>query len=239
MAAARTESENNLRQIAVAANHYQSATGYLPNNKTLLDPNNPTTRPYSSVFVKLLPYVEQDNLYQTAIKQGIRCLDISTVKTYISPADASSPIGTAAFSSYVANDLIFGIRQGATLPRSVPDGLSNTILFTEHYMAAGSPPVYSSWVIAVDGIPINKQRATRVARLLSTEPPQFAQPQMCSPDPASTPHTSGILTAMADGSVSSVSRGAASAPTAVPGGGITNWKAALTPDGGETLGPDW
>jgi prepilin-type N-terminal cleavage/methylation domain-containing protein len=235
----RVQSENNLRQIGLAASNYQSANGALPDNKALLDKSNSSTRSFSSVFVKLLPYAEQNNLYQAALDQGIRALDGATVKHYVSPADGSVKGNTGAFTSYVANDAIFGIKDGGSLTRSIPDGLSETVLFTEHFMASSWPPVYNSWVIATDGIPVNRQLLTRAARLVSTAPPQFGRPQQCSADPASTPHTSGILTAMADGSVRSVAAGSAMAPASMPGGSVTNWQAALSPAGGETLGPDW
>jgi hypothetical protein len=189
------------------------------------------------VFTKLLPYIEENNLYQMALQQGLTGLEVP-VATYISPADGSPPASPAGLTSYVANNNLFA-RPGNSLPRSVPDGLSNTLLFTEHYMVAGSPSWYNCWAISADGLTVQKQLRTRVARLISAAPPQFLQPQMCDPNPASSPHTSGILTALADGSVRGIAGGVAGAPTASPGSPVTNWQAVLTPAGNETLGSDW
>jgi prepilin-type N-terminal cleavage/methylation domain-containing protein len=233
MAAARTMSENNLYQLGLAASNYHNANGYLPDNKALLSSNSPDTKPCCSVFVKLLPYVEQDSLFQAALADGLLALNV-TVKTYVSPADGSAPLGSNGLSSYVGNDYLFATR--ASLPSSVPDGLSNTILFTEHYMVAGTPAVSNCWPLPIDGIPFPRQTRTRAAHLGSTEAPQFLLPPQCSPDAASSPHHSGILIALADGSVRSVSPGAASADAS---GGVSSWQAALTSSGGETLGLDW
>jgi prepilin-type N-terminal cleavage/methylation domain-containing protein len=237
-AANRTSSKNNLYQIALAATGYHDANGFLPDNEKLLDSNDPGLRSCSSVFVKLLPYVEQGNLYQAALRGHLGALDGVTVKAYVSPADGSSRVGTGSFTSYAGNDYVFGIQDGARLPGSIPDGLSNTILFTEHYMAAGKPSIYNSWPIVSDGTPINKQLLTRAAMVAVPDPPQLLPPQSCAVAPPSSPHSSGILTVMADGSVREVSQGSAEAQTS-PGSGVGNWRAAMTPAGGETLGPDW
>jgi hypothetical protein len=50
----------------------------------------------------------------------------------------------------------------------------------------------------------------------------------CDPTRASTPH-SGIQVGLADGSVRTLS----------PGMSETTWWNAVTPSGGEVLGPDW
>jgi prepilin-type N-terminal cleavage/methylation domain-containing protein len=236
-AANRTSSKNNLHQMALAATSYHDANGFLPDNTKVLDKSNPGLRSCSSVFVKLLPFVEQNNLYQVVLQNSLPALDGVTVKVYVSPADGSSKVGTGSFTSYAGNDYVFGIKDGARLPGSVPDGLSNTIMFTEHYIAVGSPPMYNSWAIASDGTPINKQILTRTARIAVPDQPQFLQPQSCASPPPSTPHHSGILTAMIDGSVRGVSQGAAA--EIAPGFGVSNWQAALSPGGSETLGPDW
>jgi prepilin-type N-terminal cleavage/methylation domain-containing protein len=71
-AAARTQCRNNLHQIALAAHNYQSANGTLPVGFYGTPyPNQDTASPaagYNSqgvgVFVPLLPYIEQDNLFK-------------------------------------------------------------------------------------------------------------------------------------------------------------------------------
>jgi prepilin-type N-terminal cleavage/methylation domain-containing protein/prepilin-type processing-associated H-X9-DG protein len=61
-AAARIKCQNNLKQIGLALHAYHDAMGYLPTA------NTPATAAYpvgtfSSAFVAILPYVEQQNLY--------------------------------------------------------------------------------------------------------------------------------------------------------------------------------
>jgi prepilin-type N-terminal cleavage/methylation domain-containing protein len=156
-------------------------------------------------------------------------------------------------SNYAANWLIFGapgapsrlaaFAGAARLPGSVPDGLSNTIFFTEKYavcrtdelLAGGGslwahPPVFPSPFITY-GAAVGFTPAMK-------DVPNFAyldlfQPQPrsghCNPYQAQTPHAGGIHVALGDGSVRVVH----------PHVTLATWQAAFTPNGGELLGPDW
>jgi prepilin-type N-terminal cleavage/methylation domain-containing protein len=75
-AAARTQCQNNLKQISLAAMNYESVNKVLPPGSNV-SPNSPSggwtigppyAGPYTSVLAYILPYVEQDNVYK-AIKQ--------------------------------------------------------------------------------------------------------------------------------------------------------------------------
>jgi prepilin-type N-terminal cleavage/methylation domain-containing protein/prepilin-type processing-associated H-X9-DG protein len=59
-AAARTQCQNNLKQIALAAHNFEGAYGYLPPGGTL------SSQSYFGLgpLAHLLPYVEQENLYK-------------------------------------------------------------------------------------------------------------------------------------------------------------------------------
>lgn len=59
----------------------------------------------------------------------------------------------------------------------------------------------------------------------------------CAISAPSSPTTGQILVCLGDGSVRAVSFAAASATTSIAG--VSNWQAALTPNGGETLSSDW
>src|SRR5437879_4243775 len=76
-AANRTVCTNNLKQIGLAAMNYESANGHLPPGANV-SPNcqqtyadgpagwwvpPPLSGPYTGVLAYLLPYVEQDNVY--------------------------------------------------------------------------------------------------------------------------------------------------------------------------------
>jgi prepilin-type N-terminal cleavage/methylation domain-containing protein len=71
-AAARMQCQNNLKQISLAAHNYDSANNHLPPGSNV-NPNSPGNNytfgppeagPYTGVLAYLLPYVEQDNVYQ-------------------------------------------------------------------------------------------------------------------------------------------------------------------------------
>jgi prepilin-type N-terminal cleavage/methylation domain-containing protein/prepilin-type processing-associated H-X9-DG protein len=73
-AAARTQCQNNLYQIALAAANYESARGWFPPGLNVspnsMDPNpqynapQPWAGPYTGCLAYLLPYIEQDPVYQ-------------------------------------------------------------------------------------------------------------------------------------------------------------------------------
>jgi hypothetical protein len=237
LAAARSAGSNNLRQLALAVHQYQDQNQALPDFVTPLD-GSPTNLPVSSVFTKLLPYLDQQALYRDVLAGGLPAAAVS-VKAYVSPLDG--PAATAGGTSYAANDLVFGA-PGCTLAASFPDGTGQTLLFTERLMRCGTGPSasFNAWPIVVDRTPVAGNAGTLAARLVVVAPPQVgARVADCTPGTASSPDGAGILAALGDGSVRSVSRAAAQGPTAGPGGAVPNWQAALTPAGGEVLGPDW
>src|SRR6478735_2553536 len=85
LTAARTRSANHLHQILLAAHQYDAARGVLPDFVTPLE-NDPSLIGCSSVFVKLLPYLEQDNLYRQALSTGLVAVQVA-LPVYIGPAD--------------------------------------------------------------------------------------------------------------------------------------------------------
>jgi prepilin-type N-terminal cleavage/methylation domain-containing protein/prepilin-type processing-associated H-X9-DG protein len=67
-AAARTECQNNLKQIGLAIHNYQSSNKYLPPGG-VADPPQPWA--WGSAWtVFLLPYIEQDNLFKRFVFNG-------------------------------------------------------------------------------------------------------------------------------------------------------------------------
>jgi prepilin-type N-terminal cleavage/methylation domain-containing protein len=136
-AAARTQSSNNLKQMGLglhdmaSANNDQMAPseGTFPLGGTLNAP----------LFVHLLPYVEQDNLYKQVQGGGTA----GVVKTYVAPADPSYQTGSA-WTSYASNYLLF-TNVGANLKSTFVDGTSNTIMIFERYAkATGNPHVFTT-----------------------------------------------------------------------------------------------
>ena len=88
----------------------------------------------------------------------------------------------------------------------------------------------SLWAIGKYNVPNMAMFANTVtgpASLFQTTPTPWAT--ACDPDLAQTPHPSGMLVAMADGSVRNVSASISQ----------TTWTNALLPNDGNPLGNDW
>jgi prepilin-type N-terminal cleavage/methylation domain-containing protein len=198
----------------------------------------------------------------------------------VGPTYSSSGTWHAGFGYY--NGSQDGLNAGASIGRSFPDGLSNTIMFTEKYAqctnALFAPPNFNGgnyWAYCSVGnngpdpsqyagfaagfpsatgcLPDTSPIYPAVAVTFWDQPPSplaFAPGLMisigpgakpvfspnpytgptsqCDPRVASTAHVA-MQVGMADGSVRGVNSGVSGA----------TWWAALTPAGGETLGPDW
>jgi prepilin-type N-terminal cleavage/methylation domain-containing protein len=140
-AAARSQCANNLKQMGIAAHGANGVFGYMP-QQCWAWPQGSTTLTQSSVFWCLLPYMEQDNLYNTLKPLSTSSAyyngsNIPTpVKTFICPSDYSGigPDGTDAgynVASYIINGQVF-YGQYPSLAHSFQDGTESTVLFAEH-----------------------------------------------------------------------------------------------------------
>jgi prepilin-type processing-associated H-X9-DG protein len=135
-------------------------------------------------------------------------------------------------------------------PASIVDGTSQTIFFTEkesvsyggsEWAPTNNVNIYQDWGPLIASTDLGSQTAyTGVAAMFQVLPPMGCNVGSRWPangatggcghgNVASSPHTGGINAALGDGSVRFVAQG-------------TNpwtWWYALTPAGGEVLGPDW
>jgi prepilin-type N-terminal cleavage/methylation domain-containing protein/prepilin-type processing-associated H-X9-DG protein len=145
--AARTQSQNNLKQMALATCDYAEA------HDKVLPPGSTFDRfgtPLHSWQTLILPYIEQEALFKT-IKLDRPWNDPvnadamrTRVKNYLHPLLDDRPAERGfALSHYAGNVRVLGGNSGQPLDR-FPDGLSNTILVGE---AAGN---YRPW-----GHPLN------------------------------------------------------------------------------------
>jgi prepilin-type N-terminal cleavage/methylation domain-containing protein len=153
-AAARTQSQNNLKQIGLASHGYNDAVGHLPPAFVEFGP----AKGYKdgSWVVHTLPYMEQDNLKRAVDNQGgasghyyAITYNQAPPKPYISPLDPSqsngayndSGWGIYSVTGYVANYLCMGgiVNKTTGTPfildtkrqiLGVSDGTSNTIMYT-------------------------------------------------------------------------------------------------------------
>jgi len=264
-AAARTQSSNNLKQMALALHNIESAQGRIP--ALVGNYTNQPTNPYYNIrgtgaIVGLLPYIEQDNLYRSMYDgtmyyawwsgnpNGINPYS-KPIKTFTSPADNSTSGGisartTWATSSYAANAMLFASSDATgaltnwdsalTIAR-ISDGSSNTIAYTEKMGDCNSANAtnnggsfwgveWSNFWPVVWFSPMGMPYLQSDPNILPIKQPTDAT---CDWRRPSTPHVGGMLIAMADGSVRTVTSSVSASSL---------WLAAK-PDDGQVLPSDW
>ncbi|MGL4420898.1 MAG: DUF1559 domain-containing protein, partial [Gemmataceae bacterium] len=124
-AAARAQSQNNMKQLGLALHTFESANGTLPGMRSA-GAANATSFGYS-IHAQLLPYIEQENLGKTfdmtqplfvgvfptpsfQLNPVVAPTAATIVKTFLCPADSQAPLftinsggGTHAGTNYVVN----------------------------------------------------------------------------------------------------------------------------------------
>jgi prepilin-type N-terminal cleavage/methylation domain-containing protein len=163
-AAARSQSQNNLKQLGLAlSNHYSAHDCNPPMFGTV--PRGGAGTAGGSIFYHLLPYLEQENLYRQGV-DGSRSAPLKVLRapldrsytadgTFQLPAAANPPWAAASnptwgLSSYSANWQVFG--DVPVKYTKMQDGLSNTMVFGEKYAVANRPtnPGATLWGYGVD-----------------------------------------------------------------------------------------
>jgi prepilin-type N-terminal cleavage/methylation domain-containing protein len=146
-AAARVSCSNNLKQMGLALQGANDAYGYMPQFGYAW-PKGSTTLAQSSTFWSILPYLEQEPLFNQ-----LRGVSPSSayfnpagtpvpVKVYICPSDPTNPNGLGAgwnLGSYNVNGMVFCTGQYPSIGSSFPDGTSNTVLLVEHIALCRNP----------------------------------------------------------------------------------------------------
>ena len=251
-AATRLQSMNNLKQLELATQNFSATyNGVLPSR----DGNNDATNlAEPSMYVELMPYIEQGTIFDSYKQEfvGNQYSDNYVIKVFVSPADPTVPPQATGMSSYAANALFF-TRHARVL--GITDGLSNTIAFAEHYAFRCGGNVEFGWLMNESfdlppnpsGVTLKRrptfadQKLGDVYPVTGLNPPTSQgsvagltfqiRPKIsdCDPRLAQTPHSSGMLVALGDGSVRTLS----------PGMAATTYWAAVTPASGEVNGADW
>ncbi len=130
-AAARIQSSNNLKQLALAMFNHHDTMGTFPPAYSV----NKDGKPLLSWRVHILPYIEQDNLYKQFHldepwdSEHNKKLIEKMPKTYRSPASAAAP-GMTNYLTVRGKDTMFPGDKGIKIA-DVTDGLSNTIAIVE------------------------------------------------------------------------------------------------------------
>ena len=164
-AAARTQSQNNLKQLALACSSYHDAHKEFPEGYGGLNPYG-EGGVAGTTFFHLMPYYEQDNLlkstygdlvysytygsYSYSYPYGFKGYSAGrakgVVKTLVAPHDASITPDLEAPVSYVWNNQI---SSWLTMPK-VSDGTSNTILVGEGHAKCQQTTDYG-WAVYING----------------------------------------------------------------------------------------
>ncbi|MDB5309864.1 MAG: putative major pilin subunit [Gemmataceae bacterium] len=255
-AAARTTSQNNLKQIALACQSCGDA--YMGAMPPLVSANSlgfASTGPFANapgnLHFFLLPYIEQQPLYN----QGFNPTSTAVVKPFVATLDSTSSggvvqaNGNAGAGNYAANTLVFANATSVTntttptytinsfygrptMPATFTDGTSNTVLFAEKKGSCTTGPGGSTWAAITGGatgyVPAF-HTVIGTAMPISLPQQQTTPATACDATLAHFLSVGGCQVSLADGSVRAVS----------PGVSLTTWASALTPAGGEVLGSDW
>jgi prepilin-type N-terminal cleavage/methylation domain-containing protein len=226
-AAARMQSSNNIKQVVLGLH---SAASNYNDQMPPAEGGYPTSaaQPNTTLFVHVLPYIEQENLY----RQGTAQWQVTPVKTYQGPGDVTV-VPNSAMLSYSSNFLAFG-RSGANLKSTFVDGTSNTIALFERYARTTTNPqrLYANLgVTAVATATTPEAGHTYISSLLTSTQPLQIRPAVNAAIETSAQGLSAgtALVGLADGSVRGVNQS------------ITpqTWHFAMTPNGGEVLGGNW
>ncbi|HMF19683.1 MAG TPA: DUF1559 domain-containing protein [Gemmataceae bacterium] len=259
-AAARTQSENNLKQIGLAAHSANDAYKKLPHGLGFYPNTSPNwsnfnwggpPATFGPITYHLLPFIEQQNMYNAANWSVQWTAYHQVVPTYIAPSDPTAPADgiiqdnwsnnpstQAAWGggalSYSANGFVFGARDDkvARIPQTFRDGTSNTIIFAERYSTCG---LYRHiWNNDESGAPGDVQNPDPNDVFFGLPAyqtlPQWAPTDAnCNANLLQSYSAGGILVGLGDGSVRTVT----------PIISLTTWQNAITPADGNLLGPDW
>ena len=158
-AAARMKCQNNLKQIGLALHNYEGATGHFPPNGVY--PVGSTAPDSYSALARILPYVEQANLYQlvdlNAAANTQTAVTSQRIPIYLCPSEvndkAKPPTGSQTITRYPLNYaanvgswlvwnpttgqggdgsvVLTSKANGGTRHGDFTDGLSNTVGFAE------------------------------------------------------------------------------------------------------------
>jgi len=174
-AAARTQTNNNLRQCAIAIHNYHGTFNKLPHAAWTGGIYTGTTT-LRSMWFHLLPYVEADNVYKNNVHNAVVAAYLAPSDPYISTADgklnfagnirlfayqtlgptnannAVNSSGGASGSGVTVSSMdgTKGASSGLTLTR-ISDGTSNCFMLATRYADCGTGPTSTYYSVSPSG----------------------------------------------------------------------------------------
>jgi prepilin-type N-terminal cleavage/methylation domain-containing protein len=277
-AAARISCANNLKQISLSVHAYESAYGKVPpcegTGPGVVNSYGAGVSPSGTsgtTFYYLLPFIEQGTIYNLSPISTDAVVKAQVVKTFLCPSDPSVinantyggcgvmqslniQRGGYASCNYAANVEVFEPRGPKSLVSSMPDGLSNTVMFAERFRNCsptsggctlpgwayssitdgGDPWSSPTFGAQNDGIWNMNATGAQYNNSATNNPPTIGfqagpSAQQCNWYVTQGGHTNNMLTGLGDGSVRSVSSGIS----------VGTWTNACIPNDSNPLGSDW
>jgi prepilin-type N-terminal cleavage/methylation domain-containing protein len=248
--AARTQSQNNLKQLMLAVHNFHSTYKKLPITGGDF-PQYGDGMIEGTIFFQLFPFIEQNPLMKKSyrpqqvintgwgwsytIPGGYFAYNVSgQLPLLINPNDPSGVDGAAAPCSYMPNSQTFNYSGGLLTLNKIKDGTSNTVGFVECYWNCSQYYTQPGWgwgynISRTNDWNLSYQGASYYPSQWSTGTFQVApDPKNCDTSLPQTPFEALNL-ALMDGSVRSVA----------PGISIPSWVAVHTPNSGDVPGNDW
>jgi prepilin-type N-terminal cleavage/methylation domain-containing protein len=248
-AAARTQTMNNLKQVLLAVHNYNDVYKLLPPAYA----KAPGLKTALSIHVILLPYVEENPLYQQYLNQQGDDRDNQVVPAYAAPADPSHKGKSAGIQNSAANLRVFSTKGQQTqwdaampalgkeeplgnlnIVTAMPDGTSNTVAFATRYGICGdggsryasAPNTNTAAFFGQNPAKVKAAPADMTATFLL-----HPAANQCRPTPLMGHSFSvrGIEVGMGDGSVRTVTVNISP----------RTWNYAVCPNDGNPLPNDW
>jgi prepilin-type N-terminal cleavage/methylation domain-containing protein len=257
----RAQCANNLRQLGIASHHYHDDHGKLPPGIGYRGSQGDV---YGNVFYHLLPYVEQDTLFEASLKNGFyfagnNVVFAKPVKVFLCPSDPSvggdglvknnqgQVWGAGCYAGNVqvlckvdGRGNLLDPQDYASFQAKFQDGTSNTILFAEKYARCtnpGYPEGGSFWAYWITG-PFVQPLHPGFAISWNDHSIESGSKFLSRPNPFLGNCDPTLASTAHLGGIQVVLADGSVRTISSSVSGAT-WWAACTPQGGEVLGADW